>query len=110
MEAAHSFRLTYKKTMNHKGAQKPTNGNIWVAKTFSPWQSCVLDTMRELYEVSQKALRLKIHYVNCILLLEKQFRASGQKDHFSGAWPEGNSEKVHEESDAIRSNGAGSRQ
>jgi leucyl-tRNA synthetase len=51
MEAAHSFRLTQKKAMSAKGAQKPTNGVIWVAKTFPPWQSCVLDTMRALYEV-----------------------------------------------------------
>ena len=51
MEAAHAFRLSQKKAMSAKGAQKPTNGVIWVAKTFPPWQSCVLDTMRDLYEV-----------------------------------------------------------
>lgn len=51
MESAHAFRLSQKKAMSAKGAQKPTNGVIWVAKTFPPWQSCVLDTMRDLYEV-----------------------------------------------------------
>lgn len=52
MEAAHAFRLTIKKVLTNKGAQKPTDGIIWIAKTFPPWQSCVLDTMRDLYEVS----------------------------------------------------------
>lgn len=60
MEAAHTFRLTLRQSTQSKGkggkdkeiapAQRPTNGLIWVAKTFPPWQSCVLDTMRELYE------------------------------------------------------------
>lgn len=55
MEAAHSFRLTQKQAAQVKGKQivaavRPTNATIWVAKTFPPWQSCVLDTMRELYE------------------------------------------------------------
>ncbi len=58
MEAAHSFRLSLRQTTQSKGKggkditpiQRPTNGIIWVAKTFPPWQSCVLDTMRELYE------------------------------------------------------------
>ncbi|XP_015605732.1 leucine--tRNA ligase, cytoplasmic [Cephus cinctus] len=59
MEAAHSFRILLK---NHitvrkapKGKQenppveKPTLGTVWVAKTFPPWQSIVLNTMRDLY-------------------------------------------------------------
>lgn len=58
MEAAHTFRLSLRQTTQSRGkggkeilpAQRPTNGIIWVAKTFPPWQSCVLDTMRELYE------------------------------------------------------------
>lgn len=58
MEAAHSFRLSLRQTTQSKGkggkdiqpVQRPTNGKIWVAKTFPPWQTCVLDTMRELYE------------------------------------------------------------
>lgn len=58
MEAAHSFRLTQKQAAQTKGgknqpaapvAVRPTNATIWVAKTFPPWQSCVLDTMRELF-------------------------------------------------------------
>ncbi|CRL00851.1 CLUMA_CG014102, isoform A [Clunio marinus] len=56
METAHVFRLTYKKMMIAKNAQKPTNGCIWIAKTFPPWQSCVLDTMRDLYEKNNSAL------------------------------------------------------
>lgn len=51
MESAHLFRLTQKKMLNSKNPQKATDGVIWIAKTFPPWQSCVLDTMRELYEV-----------------------------------------------------------
>lgn len=51
METAHAFRLSQKRAMSAKNAQKPTNGTVWIAKTFPPWQSCVLDTMRELYEV-----------------------------------------------------------
>jgi leucyl-tRNA synthetase len=59
MEAAHSFRLNLKNTMQVKikggksmpaQSNKPTAAVIWVAKTFPPWQSCVLDTMRALYE------------------------------------------------------------
>lgn len=51
MEAAHTFRLSHKKLLANKGAQKPTNGCVWIAKTFPPWQSFVLDTMRELFDV-----------------------------------------------------------
>lgn len=60
MEAAHTFRLSLRQITQSKGKggkdkdilpiQRPTNGIIWVAKTFPPWQTCVLDTMRELYE------------------------------------------------------------
>lgn len=61
MESAHSFRLSMKQTSqirSGKGKEassasqpdKPTNAIIWVAKTFPPWQRCVLDTMRQLYE------------------------------------------------------------
>jgi leucyl-tRNA synthetase len=37
-------------------AVKPTDGSIYVAKTFPPWQSCVLDTMRDLYEKNSNSL------------------------------------------------------
>lgn len=56
MAAAHNFRLSLKKVSGFKGVQKPTNGTIWIAKTFPPWQSCVLDTMRTLYEVRSNKL------------------------------------------------------
>lgn len=59
MEAAHSFRILLMQNAQVKvkggkeqpstNVPKPTNGTIWVAKTFPPWQSCVLDTLRELY-------------------------------------------------------------
>ncbi|CAO1370357.1 unnamed protein product [Diamesa tonsa] len=65
-EAAHSFRLSLKNNLllqtRGKGvkpgavAVKPTDGIIWVAKSFPPWQSCVLDTMRSLYEKNNSAL------------------------------------------------------
>lgn len=59
MDAAHSFRVNLKATSQTKtkggktappAAVKPSEGTVWVAKSFPPWQSCVLDTMRELYE------------------------------------------------------------
>lgn len=58
MASAHSFRLTYKKQMSAKNAQKPTNGIIWIAKTFPPWQCCVLNTLKEMIEVRNITLKL----------------------------------------------------
>lgn len=64
MDAAHSFRINLKAAMQTKTkagkaapppAIKPTEGTIWVAKSFPPWQSCVLDTMRALFEASGNA-------------------------------------------------------
>ncbi|CAD6237682.1 GSCOCG00008299001-RA-CDS [Cotesia congregata] len=58
MDAAHSFRIllknySVKKTgkgkMEKTEGEKPDRGIIWVAKTFPPWQSMVLTTMKELY-------------------------------------------------------------
>ncbi|XP_055917022.1 leucine--tRNA ligase, cytoplasmic isoform X1 [Eupeodes corollae] len=62
MEAAHSFRLSLKNLLQVKGkggkekavdpaSLKPDRGIIWVAKTYPPWQCCVLDTLKELYIV-----------------------------------------------------------
>lgn len=64
MEAAHTFRLNLKNLLQLKGkagkdksvdnqTAKPNRGLIWVAKTYPPWQCCVLDTMRELFNKSQ---------------------------------------------------------
>lgn len=56
MEAAHSFRLALKQSLSAKGKQvkcKPTDGVIWVAKTWPPWQSTVINVMKTLYEVSR---------------------------------------------------------
>ncbi|XP_037957838.1 leucine--tRNA ligase, cytoplasmic [Teleopsis dalmanni] len=63
MEAAHAFRLSFKNLLNVKGkggkekavdpsSAKPNRAVIWVAKTYPPWQCCILDTMRELYSKS----------------------------------------------------------
>ncbi|XP_028521055.1 leucine--tRNA ligase, cytoplasmic isoform X2 [Apis cerana] len=59
MDAAHSFRimlknyLTPKKTQKGKTEtltiEKPTEGIIWIAKTYPPWQSTVLTVMKNLY-------------------------------------------------------------
>lgn len=60
METAHSFRLALKqithgkikggKEQKLKSASKPTNAIIWIAKTYPPWQACILDTLRGLFE------------------------------------------------------------
>lgn len=62
MDAAHTFRILLKNYMAPKKSskgknevsaiEKPTQGIIWVAKTYPPWQSIVLTTMREMYSVS----------------------------------------------------------
>ncbi|OAD52391.1 Leucine--tRNA ligase, cytoplasmic, partial [Eufriesea mexicana] len=59
MDAAHSFRihlknyLIPKKSLKEKTGtsviEKPTQGTIWVAKTYPSWQSTILNTIKELY-------------------------------------------------------------
>ncbi|XP_076244562.1 leucyl-tRNA synthetase isoform X2 [Calliopsis andreniformis] len=59
MDAAHSFRLLLKSYMTPKKGQKekneatviekPTEGTIWVAKTYPFWQSTILTVMKDLY-------------------------------------------------------------
>lgn len=58
MEAAHSFRLQQKNILNigakknpakAKVVGKPTKAIAWVAKTFPPWQTTILETMKQLY-------------------------------------------------------------
>ncbi|XP_014609108.1 PREDICTED: leucine--tRNA ligase, cytoplasmic [Polistes canadensis] len=58
MDAAHSFRILLKnyltpkkvsKSANAVSPEKPNKGIIWVAKTYPPWQSIVLKTMKEMY-------------------------------------------------------------
>lgn len=66
MDAAHSFRimlknyLTPKKTQKGKTEtltiEKPTEGIIWIAKTYPPWQSTVLTVMKNLYLVSNNSI------------------------------------------------------
>lgn len=67
MEAAHAFRLQVKnhiltasKKKGKKGStvsssclvEKPTHATVWVAKTFPPWQSIVLTTIKEMMQSS----------------------------------------------------------
>lgn len=62
MDAAHSFRILLKNYLTPKKApkrknetsviEKPNQGTIWVAKTYPPWQSTILSTMKDLYLVS----------------------------------------------------------
>lgn len=76
MEAAHSFRLQQKnlaqgrkgKRKDNQLAEKPTHGTIWVAKTFPPWQSIVLTTMKEMHAVSKK-LKLPSLYFRILINL-----------------------------------------
>lgn len=64
IEAAHSFRLSLRMMQTAKGkapvrsvaVPKSTDGIIWVAKEYPPWQSCVLDTMKQLYEANANKL------------------------------------------------------
>lgn len=60
MDAAHSFRLFLKNHMTPPKSkdktkiiiiEKPNAATIWIAKTFPRWQSIVLTTMKELYNV-----------------------------------------------------------
>lgn len=67
MEAAHSFRLQKKNyflvvSRKNKHAttsvvDKPNKAIIWIAKTFPPWQSTVLSTILELYQVRARLIR-----------------------------------------------------
>lgn len=61
MDAAHTFRILLKNYMTPKKSktkndftdvEKPRQGTIWVAKTYPPWQSIILTTMKEMYSVS----------------------------------------------------------
>lgn len=61
MEVAHSFRVHLKNYMqgvkptknnpNPPAVEKPNMATIWVAKTFPPWQSCVLTVMKNFCDV-----------------------------------------------------------
>ncbi|XP_025412674.1 leucine--tRNA ligase, cytoplasmic isoform X2 [Sipha flava] len=65
MEAAHSFRLqqknilsigTKKNQSKNKEVEKPIKAAAWVAKTFPPWQSTILETMKQLYTENNNLL------------------------------------------------------
>ncbi|KAF5284997.1 hypothetical protein FQR65_LT02309 [Abscondita terminalis] len=62
MEAAHTFRVYLKNYFqgvkatktnpNPPAVEKPNTATIWVAKTFPPWQSCVLTVMKNFFDVT----------------------------------------------------------
>ncbi|KAH0956365.1 hypothetical protein HN011_009416 [Eciton burchellii] len=62
MDAAHSFRIflknymTWKKKDKEDNIEKPTLGTIWVSKTYPPWQSLILMTLKELYLKNKNTL------------------------------------------------------
>ncbi|XP_071570037.1 leucine--tRNA ligase, cytoplasmic [Temnothorax nylanderi] len=65
MDAAHTFRILLKNYMTPKKSrakndftdiEKPTQGIIWVAKTYPPWQSIILTTIREMYSKNENKL------------------------------------------------------
>lgn len=74
MDAAHIFRILLKSYLTPKKSskgksdittmEKPTQGIIWVAKTYPPWQSIVLTTMKEMYSVSYVFFKF-LYAVNC---------------------------------------------
>ena len=76
MDAAHTFRILLKnymtpkksKTKNDIIIEKPSQGIIWVAKTYPPWQSIILETMREMYCVSSINLVCCIINIACTLI------------------------------------------
>lgn len=61
MNTAHTFRILLKNYTTSKKSktkndftdiEKPKQGIIWVAKTYPPWQSIILTTIKEMYSVS----------------------------------------------------------
>ncbi|KAB0798864.1 hypothetical protein PPYR_06746 [Photinus pyralis] len=64
MEVAHSFRVHLKNCMqgvkpsksnpNPPPVEKPNTATIWVAKSFPPWQSCVLTVMKKFFDTDGK--------------------------------------------------------
>ncbi|XP_050441148.1 leucine--tRNA ligase, cytoplasmic [Adelges cooleyi] len=67
MEAAHTFRLQQKNMLSigskknvakstTKEVEKPIKAVVWVAKTFPPWQTTVLETMKQLYTENNNEL------------------------------------------------------
>ncbi|XP_017875830.1 leucine--tRNA ligase, cytoplasmic isoform X2 [Ceratina calcarata] len=65
MNAAHSFRILLKSYLTPKKGktepiEKPTQGTIWVAKTYPPWQNTILTTMKNLYLKSNKLPENKV--------------------------------------------------
>jgi len=78
MEVAHLFRHqqknmlsmeTKKNKAKTKEVEKPTKAIAWVAKTFPPWQTTILETMKQLYIVCicyYVAIRYYVSYYKSI--------------------------------------------
>lgn len=62
MDAVHKFRLRLKTFLNKKNANntKPSHAVIWIARTFPPWQSAVLNTLQRLFKDKNKLPENKI--------------------------------------------------
>lgn len=61
MEAAHLFRLQQKNFVGTgekkiqgkvKVIKKPIKATVWVAQTYPPWQTTILETLKQLFRVS----------------------------------------------------------
>jgi len=78
MQAAHSFRHQQKNVLSMgtkknkakpKELEKPTKAIAWVAKTFPPWQTTILETMKRLYIVCicyYLTISYYVFYYKCI--------------------------------------------
>lgn len=73
MEVAHTFRLFLKqylqgqqkasKTNAKVVVEKPDVVTIWVAKTFPAWQSCILETLKNIYDVCMEVCFERLSYI-----------------------------------------------
>ncbi|KAK4887053.1 hypothetical protein RN001_003324 [Aquatica leii] len=70
MEVAHTFRVYLKNYLqgvkatknnpNPPTVEKPNTATIWVAKSFPPWQSCVLTVMKNFFDKDGKLPENKV--------------------------------------------------
>ena len=84
METAHEFRTRSKafvlaKTKGAKNvvdksaSQNPVKATIYIAKTYPLWQKVVMDTLKNMYEVSGSGFFCLPHVTNDILKLKKKY-------------------------------------
>lgn len=69
MDSVHEFRIRLKSYQQvgkgKKGTQstppsKPTHGTVWIAKTYPPWQTIVLSTMKDVFQKNSGILDNKL--------------------------------------------------